>query len=95
MSSLMKGTVTLADGSEVTWTAGPRERIKAERALNVKASDLQNGDVGEEYIVYLAYEGLKREGKVASDLTYDAFLDEHLGDYEVSANPESQTPPAQ
>lgn len=95
MSSLMKGSVTLADGSVVTWTAGPRERIKAERALNVKATDLQGGNVGEEYIVFLAYEGLKRAGAIASDLTFDAFIDEHLGDYEVSTDPESQTPPEQ
>lgn len=93
MSSLMKGTITLADGSEATWTAGPRERIKAERALGVKASDFETGNVGEEYIVYLAYEALKREGKIGTEVTFDNFIDEHLGDYGVDDNPESPTPP--
>lgn len=95
MSSLMKGTVTLADGSEATWTAGPRERIKAERALAVRASDFETGNVGEEYIVFLAYEALKREGKIGADVTFDVFIDEHLGDYGVDDNPESLTPPEQ
>jgi hypothetical protein len=91
----MKGTITLADGSEATWTAGPRERIKAERALQVRASDFQSGNVGEEYIVYLAYEALKREGTIAADVTFDTFVDKHLQDYGVDDNPESQTPPEQ
>lgn len=95
MSSLMRGTVTLADGSETTWTAGPRERIKAERALQVRASDFESGNVGEEYIVFLAYEALKREGKIGKDVTFDTFVDEHLGDYGVDDNPESLTPPEQ
>jgi hypothetical protein len=44
--------------------------------------------------VFLAYEALKREGKIGKDVTFDVFIDEHLGDYGVDDNPESPTPPA-
>lgn len=93
-SSLIKGLVTLTDGTEIEFVAGPRERIKAERHFKINLKDLQAQDIGEEYLVYLAYLGLQHAGKIKADVTFDQFLDEQLGDYEVSENPESVAPPA-
>lgn len=92
-SSLMKGTVTLADGSAAPFVVGPRERIKAERTLNLKASDMQDGNIGEEYLAYLMFEAVKRSGAISAALTFDEFIDQ-LEDYEVDADPQSETPPA-
>ena len=93
MSTLMKGSVTLTDGSEHVFVVGPRERIKAERELGIKPSDMKNGEVGEAYLSFLIYEALKRENKVEGK-TYDQFIDDLILDYEVDANPESVTPPS-
>jgi hypothetical protein len=90
-SSLMKGTVTLTDSSKVSFVIGPRERIKAERELGVKANDLKEGNVGEVYLAYLIFEAVRRGGRLEG-VTFDQFVDEHLADYEVEADPESVTP---
>ena len=90
-STLMKGSVTLADGSTHDWTAGPRERIKAERALGIKPSAITEGGIGEEYIAFLVWASLERQGITLG--TFEEFLDT-LEDYEVSPNPESEAPPA-
>ena len=95
MATLVKGSVTFADGTTHPFTAGPRERIKAERQLGIKTSDFSDGNVGEEYIVFLAYEGLKRDGTIPADRSFDDFIDADLGDYEVDVTGESQTPPEQ
>lgn len=94
MSTLMKGTVTLTDGTEHVFVIGPRERIKAERALGIKPSDMKNGEVGEEYLSFLIYESLVRDGKLNGE-SYDEFIDKFIADYEVSADPESVTPPSE
>lgn len=89
----MKGSVTLTDGTVHHWAAGPVERIRAERALGVKITDLSQGGLGEEYIVYIAWAGLRRARIDGIPADFDAFLD-LLGDYDVEANPESEAPPA-
>lgn len=91
MATLIRGTVTLADGTVEQFVAGPRERIKAERGLKIKPSDVEAGNVGEEYIVFLVFESLKRDGKF-TDCSFDDFIDKHLGDYEVDTDPESAAP---
>ena len=91
MSTLMKGTVTLTDGAQHVFVVGPRERIKAERALGIKPSDMKNGEVGEEYLSFLIFEALKRE-KLITVESYDEFIDTLILDYEVSADPESPKP---
>lgn len=91
MSTLMKGTVTLTDGTEHVFVVGPRERIKAERELGIKPADMRDGKVGEVYLSFLIYEALKRDDKVEGK-TYDQFIDDLILDYEVSADPESVTP---
>lgn len=94
MSTLIKGTVTLTGGATHGFVIGPRERIKAERALGIKPSDMKDGKVGEAYLSYLIFEALKREGELA-DVDYDTFIDKHIADYEVASDPESQTLPAE
>lgn len=94
MATLIRGKVTFQDGTVEVFVAGPRERIKAERSLGIKPSDVENGQVGEEYIAFLMYEALKRVGKVPASCTFDTFIDEQLGDYEVDNDPESGAPPA-
>ena len=91
MATLIKGTAWLRDGSEERFVAGPRERIKAERALKVTPTDIEAGNVGEEYIAFLVYEALRRVGKLG-DVGFDAFIDEHFEDYKVDDDPESQAP---
>lgn len=90
-SSLMKGTVTLTDSSKMAFAIGPRERIKAERELGVKVGDLKDGNVGEVYLAYLIFEAIRRDSRFEG-VTFDKWVDEHLADYEVDANPESVTP---
>lgn len=94
MSTLMKGTVTLTDGAEHAFVIGPRERIKAERQLGIKPADMKAGQVGEEYLSFLIYEALKREGIVTAK-SYDEFIDDLILDYEVDVDPESVTPPSE
>lgn len=93
-SSLIKGHVTLTDGTELPFAAGPRERIKAERHFKINLRDLAAQEIGEEYMVYLAYLSLVHQGTIKPSVTFDNFLDENLGDYEVDADPESVAPPA-
>lgn len=93
MATLIKGTVSLTDGTKETFAAGPRERIKAERVLKLNPQDLQDGKAGEEYLAFLIFESLKRVGKLEG-VSFDAFIDQHLEDYEVDENPESAAPPA-
>lgn len=92
-TSLMKGSVTLTDGTALDWTAGPVERIRAERALGIKVTDLAGGSVSEEYVVFLAWASLRRQKVDGIPDTFDGFL-ELLGEYDVEANPESEAPPA-
>jgi hypothetical protein len=94
MATLMKGTVVLADGVEHSFTAGPRERIKAERYLKISAADLQAGNIGEEYIAFLVFESLKREGTIDAGVSFDDFINLHLADYEVDVQGESEAQPA-
>lgn len=93
-SSLMKGSVTLTDGSVLNWAAGPVERIRAERALGIKITDLSAGGFTEEYVVFLAWASLRRQRTDGIPEDFDAFLD-LLGEYDVEANPESEAPPAE
>lgn len=93
-SSLIKGHVTLTDGTELQFAAGPRERIKAERHFKINLRDLAAQEIGEEYMVYLAYLSLIHQGTIEAKVTFDQFLDENLGDYEVDNDPESVAPPA-
>lgn len=93
MATLVKGTVELTDGVEYAFVAGPRERIKAERQFRIKASDLQDGNIGEEYIVFLVFEALKRDKVVDVDVSFDEFVDVHLADYEVEVEGESEAQP--
>jgi len=92
-STLMRGNVTLADGTTHEWTAGPRERIKAERALGTKLTDMKGGNIGEEYLAFVAWASLQRQGVAAAAGTFDEFLD-HLDDWEIDASAESEAPPA-
>jgi hypothetical protein len=91
MSTLMKGSVVLADGSEHAFVIGPRERIKAERELGIKPADMKDGLVGESYLSFLIFEALKREGKLEG-VDFDTFIDKYFTDYEVDADPESAKP---
>jgi hypothetical protein len=93
-SSLIKGHVTLNDGTELSFSAGPRERIKAERHFKINLSNLAAQEIGEEYMVYLAYLSLVHQGTIKETVTFDQFLDEQLGDYGVNDDPESVAPPA-
>ena len=93
-SSLMKGSVTLTDGTTHEWVVGPRERIKAERALGIKLSDVKDGGLGEEYIAFIVYAALQRQKIIDSDVTFDTFIDDLIEDYGVDDNPESAAPPA-
>jgi hypothetical protein len=93
-SSLIKGHVTLTDGTELSFAAGPRERIKAERHFKINLRDLAAQEIGEEYMVYLAYLSLVHQGTLKANVTFDQFIDENLGDYEVSDDPELAAPPA-
>jgi hypothetical protein len=86
-SSLIKGVVTLNDGTELEFSAGPRERIKAERHFKINLRDLAAQEIGEEYMVYLAYLGLVHSGQIDAKVTFDQFIDDNLGDYEVSDDP--------
>lgn len=93
MATLLKGTIELTDGLERAFVAGPRERIKAERHFKVGAADLEKGNIGEEYIVFLAFEALKRQGDIDAQISFDDFVDLHLADYEVEVTGESQAQP--
>lgn len=93
-SSLMKGSVTLTDGSTLPFVSGPRERVKAERVLGVKAVDMRDGKIGEEYLVFLMFEAVKRDGHLV-DVSFDDFIDKHLSDYDVQSDPDPATPPAE
>lgn len=93
MATLMKGTVDLADGTQHEFVSGPRERIKAERYFKISAADLQAGNIGEEYVVFLAFESLKRQKVIGAEVTFDEFIDSHLGDYEVETTGESEAQP--
>lgn len=90
MSSLMKGSVTLTEGKTVPVVCGPRERITAERQLNVKITDATS--VGEEYVVYLLFLALKRDGAIEGAVSFDEFIDKFLVDYEIETDPESAAP---
>jgi len=92
MASLIKGYVTLSDGTKLQFVAGPRERIKAERHFKINLRDLQAQEIGEEYLVYLAYEALVKAGTIKPTITFDQFIDEEIGDYEVDNDPESAAP---
>lgn len=91
---LIRGTVDI-NGEQLQWKAGPRERIKAERALGIKLTKLEE-QFTEEYIAYLAYASLAHQGHRAASGTFDEFL-EQLDDYDLSEgdDPESQTPPGE
>lgn len=91
-SSLIKGIVTLNDGTQVAFSAGPRERILAERHFKINLRTLQAQEIGEEYMVFLAYLALVKQGDIEKSVTFDKWLEENLGDYEVDDDPESQTP---
>ncbi len=93
-SSLMKGSVTLTDGKTLPFVSGARERIRAERQLGVKAADMKDGNIGEEYLVFLMFEALRRDGHFA-EVSFDEFIDKHLSDYDVQTDPEPATPPAE
>lgn len=94
-ATFMSGTVTLTDGSLHTWKAGPRERIKAERVLGIRVSRIAEEGFSEEYLAFLIFESLKRDGvELVQGATFDAFIDQVLDDYEADASPESETPPA-
>lgn len=93
-ATLMSGTVTLTDGSVHAWKAGPRERIKAERVLGIRVSRIAEEGFSEEYLAFLIYESLMRDGDLEPDCTFDLFIDQVLDDYEADASPESVTPPA-
>lgn len=86
-STVIKGNITFTDGRVVEWVAGPRERIKAERILKVRPSDLRDGNAGEEYFAFLIFEAVKREGELAN-VTFDQFIEDYLADYDVSSDPE-------
>lgn len=92
-SSLIKGHVTLNDGTVVPFVAGPRERIKAERHFKINLKDLQAQEIGEEYMVYLAYLSLVHSEHIEKTVSFDTWLDENLGDYEVESDPESPAQP--
>lgn len=91
-SSLIKGVVTLTDGTELQFSAGPRERIKAERHFNINLRDLAAQQIGEEYMVYLAFIALQHSKQLPAELTFDQFIDDNLGDYEVDSDPKSASP---
>ncbi|MDE2100149.1 MAG: hypothetical protein KGL39_23035 [Patescibacteria group bacterium] len=93
LSSLISGTVTLSDGSKHEWRAGPGERIKAERTLGIRLTNIQE-NISEEYIAFLAYSDLSKRSVPGLASTFDGFI-EQLDDYEVITDPESPTPPAQ
>ena len=93
-SSVIRGTVTLTDGRTLPFAAGMRERIKAERALKVTAADLEAKQIGEEWIAFLMFESLRREGEL-ENIGFEAFVD-MLVDYEMSDDDEGNAvaPPA-
>lgn len=93
MATLMKGTVVLRDESVHEFAAGPRERIKAERALKVQPADLQAGKIGEEYVAFLVFESLRRDGVIPASSSFDEFIEDLLFDYEVDAEGESEAQP--
>ena len=84
----------MADGTTHEWSVGPRERIKAERTLGVKLTDMKDGNIGEEYIAYVVYLSLQRQEVIGKDVTFDQFLDNHFEDYGVHSDPKSEAPPA-
>lgn len=92
-STLIKGIVTLNDGTELEFSAGPRERIKAERHFKINLRDLAAQQIGEEYMVYLAFLALQHSKQLPADLTFDQFIDDNLGDYEVSDDPKLASQP--
>ena len=91
-SSLIKGIVTLNDGTQVAFSAGPRERILAERHFKINLKSLQAQEIGEEYMVFLAYLALQKQGDIAKDTSFDKWLEDNLSDYEVDEDPELLTP---
>lgn len=92
-SNLIKGTVELADGTVLPFVAGARERIFAERHFKKNIKALQEKDFGEEYVVYQAFLALQRTGDLPKNQSFEAFLDENFGGYEVAEVPESPAQP--
>lgn len=83
----MQLRIQFADGHSEEVTPAPVDLVKFERKFNMAAAAIED-DPRVEYLMFLAWASLRRQGKVTDD--FDAFL-ESLAD--IDSEDDSLTPP--
>jgi hypothetical protein len=88
---LMRGVAVYHDGTEHPYTIGASEQIKAARRYpDIALADLDKSSMAIEFIAFLIFESLKRQGDV-SNVGFDTWC-EGLADPGVSGDAEGESP---